>query len=335
MAVLCSLALMATGCKQQETRETHPVKVKVISVAPVRTSGGQQFSGTVEESSSSTLSFPVSGTVTQIRVEAGQRVAKGQLIAALDEATLQNAYDATAATLEQAEDAYRRMKQLHDSGSLPEMDWVETQSKLKQAQAAERISKKNLADGKLYAPFAGVISEKNVEAGQNVMPGAPVVRLVTVGQVKVSISVPENEISHVAIGQPVSVCVAALGGRVFNGKIVEKGISANPLSRSYEVKAAIGNQSGALMPGMVCTLSMDAGKEASAIILPANVIQTDEANRTFVWIAEKGKARKRFVVAEGFVHDGVRVASGLAAGDDLIVEGQQKVSEGMDITSYK
>lgn len=144
MAVLCCLALMMTGCKRQELREPHPVKVTVMKVSSVAFGGEQEFSGTVEEASGSTLSFPVAGTVQQIRVTAGQQVAKGELIAVLDEATLRSAYEAASALLLQAEDAYRRMKQLHDAGSLPEIQWVEVQSKLKQAQSAEAISKKNL-----------------------------------------------------------------------------------------------------------------------------------------------------------------------------------------------
>lgn len=331
MLFLCSIVLLATGCGKQEKRETQHVKVKVMKVEPVITSGGQLFSGTVEESSGSTLSFPVAGTVTQIRVEAGQRVSKGELIAVLDEATLRNTHDAAVATLEQAEDAYRRMKQLHDNNSLPEIQWVETQSKLKQAQSAERISKKNLADGRLYAPFSGVISSKDVEIGHNVMPGSPVVRLVKVGQVKINIPVPENEIPRVSLGLPVSVCVQALDGKVFTGKVVEKGIAANPLSRSYDVKALIDNPSGELMPGMVCTLGIGTGITDRAIILPANIIQTDEQNRNFVWINTGGKASKKYVVTGRFEGDGVQIVSGIFAGDEVIVEGQQKVSDGTKV----
>ena len=153
MSALCCLALMMTGCKQQEVRELHPVKVKVMNVAPATFKGEQEFSGTVEESSGSTLSFPVAGTVQQIKVEAGQRVAKGELIAVLDEATLHNAYEAASAMLTQAEDAYLRMKQLHDAGSLPEIQWVEVQSKLKQAQSAEAISKKKTCRWQALCPF--------------------------------------------------------------------------------------------------------------------------------------------------------------------------------------
>lgn len=333
LAALCCLALFMTGCKQQEVRESHPVKVTVMKVTPVTFSGEQEFSGTVEEASGSTLSFPVAGTVQQIRVTAGQRVAKGELIAVLDEATLRNTYEAASALLLQAEDAYQRMKQLHDAGSLPEIQWTEVQSKLKQAQSAEAISKKNLADGRLYAPFSGVISEKSVEVGHNVMPGQPIVHLVTINQVKVCVSVPENEISQINMGRSVNVSVSALNGKTFSGKIVEKGIVAHPLSRSYEVKALIDNRSGELMPGMICTMGIENGETNSVIILPASVIQTDEQNRTFVWVNEGGKARKKRVQTGTLIRNGVVIQSGLSASNEVIVEGQQKVSEGMDVTA--
>lgn len=333
MAALCCLALIMIGCKQQEVRMSHPVKVTVMKVTPVTLSIEQDFSGTVEEASGSTLSFPVAGTVQQIRVVTGQRVVKGELIAVLDEETLRSAYEAASASLVQAEDAYQRMKQLHDAGSLPEIQWVEVQSKLKQAESAEAISKKNLADGKLYAPFSGVISEKNVEVGHNVTPGQPVVRLVTINQVKVCVSVPENEISQINVGQPVNVSVSALNGKTFSGKIVEKGVVAHPLSRSYEVKAIIENRSGELMPGMICTMGIDNGDTNNVIILPAPVIQTDEQNRTFVWVNEGGKARKRMLQTGMLTKDGVVILYGISAGDEVIVEGQQKVSEGMDVTT--
>lgn len=334
IVALCPMFIL-TGCSQAETQESSVVNVKVMRVEPVTEESGWQYTGTVEESSGSVLSFPVSGTVTRIRVEAGQRVQKGELIAELDEATLQSTYDAASAALTQAEDAYRRMEQLHEAGSLPEMQWVEVQSKLKQAQSQERIAKKNLADGHLYAPFSGVISEKNVDSGHNVMPGEAVARLVKVDDVKVSVSVPENEISRITIGQEVNICVQALGGKVFPGKVAEKGIAANPLSRSYDVKALVENRQTELMPGMICTLYMVTEDEGQTFVLPSNIIQTDEMNRCFVWVNDNGKASRRIVATGRLGRDGVQITSGISAGDSVIVEGQQKVSEGMEVSIIK
>lgn len=328
-------ALLLTGCKGKDEKATlaSPAPlVKVMAVSTGNVVGTQGYSGTIEETVGSSLSFSVAGTIKSIHVATGSRVSKGQLIATVDDATLRNSYDMAATTLRQATDAYNRMKQLHDAGSLPEIKWIEAQSQLEQAQSAERISKKNLADSRLYAPFSGVIAEKNAEVGQNALPGVPVVKLVQVAQVKVKIAVPENEISRFKNGQQLSVTVAALGGKSFQGRVTEIGVEANPMTRSYEVKALLANPSGELMPGMVCDVSTGHGNgQSDAIVLPAQLVQLDNSNRSFVWVNRSGKAHKVLVQTGALTDQGVVIASGLTAGDEVIVEGQQKVSEGMKI----
>lgn len=81
------------------------------------------------------------------------------------------------------------MKTLYENKSLPEIKWVEVQSKLQQAQSMESIARKNLEDASLYAPFDGVIGKRNVEAGENVQPGKPVFTLLDVGTVNIKIAV--------------------------------------------------------------------------------------------------------------------------------------------------
>jgi len=325
---------LLTGCRQNRVEKSvKPVEVKIMKMVLTEIDTGQEYSGTIEEESGSSLSFSVSGTIKQIPVVEGQHVTKGQLIAVVDDESFRNGYEAALSMREQAQDTYDRMKQLHDNGSLPEIQWVEAESKLRQAVSSEQIAKKNLNDTKLYAPYSGVISEKNVEIGQNVMPGQSVVRLVTIDQVKVCASIPENEISQINMGVPVNVRVSALNGKTFSGKIVEKGVMAHPLSRSYEVKALIDNHSGELMPGMICTMGIENGASNSVITLPTSVIQTDEQNRTFVWVNEGGKARKKIVQTGTLTRNSIVIASGISVGDEVIVEGQQKVSKGMDVTA--
>lgn len=331
IAIVLSYLFLISGCKQKEPTTPSTVNVKVMVVCPSVISDGRVFSGTIEESSGSTLSFPIAGTIQQILVSEGERINKGVLLATLDETSLKNAHDAAVAALEQAEDAYRRLKLLYDNNSLPEIQWVEVQSKLKQAQSVEHISAKNLSECRLYAPFSGVISKKEVEVGHNVLPGVPVVKLVSVNQVKVCISVPENEISRIRTNQSARITVPALDGKTFIGKVVEKGISANPLSRSYMVKVIVENPASELMPGMICELHFDKAEGINAIILPYRIVQIDDTNKTFVWVCKAGKAHKRFVEIGQPTKDGVIILRGLVGGDEILVEGQQKVSEGMSI----
>lgn len=304
-----------------------------MSVETSTVQSQQSFSGTIEEENGSTLSFPIAGTVKSVAVSAGQKVGRGQLLAVLDDATFQNSNEMAKAAYDQAHDAYNRLKILHDNNSLPDIQWVEVQSKLKQAESAYGISKKNLGDTRLYAPFSGYISEKNIEVGLNVLPGSPVMKLVTVDHVKVCISVPETEISKVSVGNEVRISVPALGNKEFTGRVKEKGVAANALSRSYEVKAEVNNPANELLPGMLCTLYLSGSEsEQSIVLLPRSVVQLDSENRNFVWANEQGKAVRKFITLGDFVGDRVAVTEGLSAGDQVVIEGQQKISDNMNLT---
>lgn len=327
------LVILLTGCHEKEPAATSipPVKVKTMTVRQEQTVPTGSYSGTVEEENGTLLSFSTAGTVQQLYVHLGQRVKAGQLIAALEPTSLENSHKAAQATLMQAEDAYRRMKELHDKGSLPDIKWVEVQSRLEQARSMEQIAGKSLRDARLYAPFSGVIAEKSAEAGENVLPGTPVARLVTTAQLKVKIAVPEAEISSFSIGQEASVTVPALNGRSYTAKVVEKGIVAHPLSRSYDVKLRVEEADGSLLPGMVAEVCVSEPDSSTLCVIPANIVQIDEQNREFVWVNHNGKAEKRHITCGGFSGNGVVISQGLKDGDRIIVEGQHKVCNGTDI----
>ena len=329
------LSILMTGCKQHTETTTAPMKVKVEKIETLPISGTQSFSGTIEEMNGSALSFSTGGTVKRILVSPGQQVSQGTLLAEVDETSVHNAYEAALAMRTQAEDAYGRMKQLHDNNSLPEIQWIEIQSKLKQAVAAEQIAKKSLADCKLYAPFSGFISEKMVEMGQNVLPGMPVVKLVKIEKVKVKLAIPENEIVNIKEGQAATIQVSALGNGLYKGIVTEKGVSANALSRSYDVKVLIENKDKTLLPGMICQATLNKGGQQTGIVLPTPVVQLDEQNHPFVWINAKGKAQKRKIETGELTHKGIIVTGGLNAGEEVIIEGQQKVSENTQIEPIK
>ncbi len=331
-----AISFLLTSCSDKQKNEiVDPTKVETMKIKFNNVSGENIYSGTIEEQNGSALSFSVMGTIKTIHVSIGQKVSKGTLIATIDESSMSNSYLAAQATFEQAQDAYNRMKQLYDKGSLPEIQWIEIQTKLKQAESAEKISKKNLEDCNLYAPFSGIIAEKSIEIGQNVLPGHTVAKLVTTDQVKVKISVPENEISDINIGEKIKILVPALNNKKFTGIISEKGISANPLSRSYEVKALINNNQGVLMPGMICSTTLSIDNIPNAIVIPINSIGLDSNNSYFVWTAINGIAHKQPITVGGMLPDSIIVTSGLSVNDEIIIKGQQKVSEGTKLSIVK
>ena len=331
MAAGALMALCSCGEKKQ-TAEEQTVRVKVQQIQAEAVNGEQGFSGTIEEQSGASLSFATAGTIKRIYVNSGQTVGAGQLIAELDPTTMQNAYTIAKTALEQAQDTYNRMKELHDDGSLPEMQWIAIENQLKSATASEAMAKKSLADTKLYAPFGGYIATKDAEVGQNAGPGVPVVKLVSIGSVKVKISVPEDDIQRIKKGSSMKIIVPALGNREFSGSVTERGVSADPRSRTYEVKATINNHDGQLLPGMICQAFTNYMQGTTGVFVPANLVQLDSDNNTFVWVVNGGKAVKRQIFISNETAQGAQVSGGLSDGDQLIVAGQQKVSNGMKVT---
>lgn len=330
--VTIPVALLTLSCgKKAETQaRVEPVLVKEMTVCGGANAAGSRYSGTVEEENGVALSFSMGGTISRLNVNVGDHVRRGQLIASVDPTSVKNSYEMAHATRVQAEDAFKRMKQLHDKGSLPEMKWVEVQSQLQQAVSAENIALKSLGDCNVYAPADGVISEKNAEVGQNVVPGMPVAKLVTTRVLNVKISVPESEMQHLRVRQRARIQVQALGGKWFGGYVVEKGVIADPMTRSYSVKIRVEGSTGGMLPGMVADVQLAnvSAHSATPIVISVSLLQLADDNTTFVWVDEGGKAVRRPVVCGEYMSDGVEVRSGLKSGDKLIVEGQQKVCSG-------
>jgi RND family efflux transporter MFP subunit len=337
-AIIAVFFMTACTDKKATEKQERVIPVKVMTVGAGRALPLQRaYVGTVEESLATSLGFSGMGTVEQVLVSEGQTVRKGQLLARLDAGTAESAYDAAQATLYQAQDAYERMSKLHDNGSLADMKFVEVETGLQQAKAQAIRAQKALDDCRLYAPHSGIIAERSIEAGANVLPGISAFKLVTVDKVNIKIAVPENEIGTTVLGQEATVVVPALGDKSFSGKIEQKGISANPLSHTYEVKIGINNNvetghAPSLLPGMVCKVEMRHGTSLQEIVVPNRSVQVSNDGNRFVWLAVGNTATRRLVQTGALSDYGVTIKEGLTIGDRLIVEGYQKISEGMKIT---
>lgn len=330
------MALSSCGLKKEKITQSAPVKVDIMAVKDRFVGDTQTYSGTVQAGDGSEVSFSVPGTIKGIYVTPGQKVTKGQLLAELNSESLHNAANVALATLEEARDAYTRLQKLHDAGALPDIKWVEMQSKLKQAENAYDMARRALKDAQIYSPVTGVVAEKLTDVGQTVIPAMPVLRVVSLGDIKVEISVPETDIAAMKPGRKASIAFDALDGASRPAVLSEQGVVANPLSRAYDVKFRVTNADGQLRPGMLCTVTLEpleqADSASEAIVLPPQSVLLSADNRNFVWTAKDGKATRKFVEIAAMTADGLVVKSGIQPGDSVIVAGMQKVSEGSAIS---
>ena len=317
--------LVLGGCKHAtlEQKSAPPIAVQVMVTDTVSGSMTRTYVGEVEENLSVAVSFPVGGRVERVYVREGDRVREGQTLVVVNSATAQNAYNSAKASLQQAEDAYNRLKKVYEQGSLAEVKWVEMQTTLEKARSMEQIARTQLDDCTLKAPISGVVGSCNAKAGGSLLPGEPAVTLLDMGSVSVTFSVPESEIGSVKVGEDVYVLVPALQNKMLTGKITERSMTASKVSHSYQVKIAFANPDKSLLPGMVCKVMLDQ-PDNQGFVVPAKCVQTRPEGLS-VWVVENGRAQHRLITSSQFVANGVLVTSGLHPGDTIITEGLQKL----------
>lgn len=328
------LSLSSCGPKQEKITESPAVKVDVMVADPHQLGSVRSYSGSIESGEGTEVSFNVPGTIKSIAVKPGDKVKAGQLIATLDDRSYVNSYNIALATLNEAKDAYARLQKLHEANALPDIKWNEMQAKLQQAQNAADIAKRAVDDCRIYAPISGRVIERTADVGQTVLTAIPVMKIAGLNEVKISISVPEAEISAMTPGRTAKVVVEALNGLSINARLAEQGVVANPLSRAYSVKFRVANPDGRLLPGMLCTLSLnplEGDTTHTSITLPPQAVLLSADNQHFVWTVKEGKAQRTFVDQGGMTAEGIIITSGIAPGDSIIIAGMQKVSNGTAI----
>ena len=329
--ILCGLFTLGLGaCSSPAKRkaEVPPLAVRTLVVgASQEQAVSSRYVGTIEAIHEAPLSMQTPGRVLAVNCQDGSRVRKGQTLLSIDNTQAVNALRSAEAALRQAQDGYDRVKQVHEKGAVTDQQMVEIESKLSQAKALHDAAQRQVNECELKAPFDGVVSGLDIQIGQTTIPGVRLLTLLDVSAYAVRFTVPEAEISALEVGQKGQMeCVAV--DSVLPCRITEKGLQANALAHTYEVKAAITGGRDILRPGMVCKVQITnatANANANApIIIPAKCILLKPEGHT-VWLKENGKAVRRSITLGGYQANGVLVTAGLQPGDSLITDGYQKL----------
>lgn len=335
--ILLAVLFAAISCKQKPETATNavaPIKVKTQAVQMVNSLSNLRYSGTIEAAQTIPLTFQSSGTVEKVLVQEGDFVRKGQLLAVVDKTDNQSIYNSSLAMYNQAKDAYDRLKQVYNSGSLPEVKWVEMETNLKKAESQLQIAKNNLDKCNLYAPSSGVVGKRNIEPGQSAISSFSPIELVKIETVLVKISVPENEIGKIKKGMTAGFTISALDNKQFEGTITNVGVVADQFSRTYEVKLTVKNNDLEIKPGMVCDVTLNTNIEKQMVLIPYNAVSKDSEGNSYVYVVspDSKSVKKQTIKVGGYQISGLEVISGLTTSEVIVVEGKEKLSDNSIIT---
>ena len=336
LALLATLAAACSGRGEKATLPplTAPARsVRVMRPAAQIETGLARATGTVRAREDAILSAKASGQIKRIRVDIGDRVKAGAVLAEMDatnaEIALQNARAMerlAAARLAEAERGVTRSKMLLEGqGMAPSaFEQVETgreiaAAQLDQARAAVRAAEQQVHDATITAPFGGVVTAKFRNAGDTVtmMPVSPIVAVTDVDHLELRLTVPEALDPAIHPGQQIEGTTTP-GGRRFQAKVRVKSAVVDPVTRTVEVLADVVRSEG-IRPGALVTADFGHFGEGGGVFLPASAVQTD-GKSSWVFVVAAGKAERREIVAQP-VHPGtVVVKQGLAPDAEVIVD---------------
>lgn len=254
------------------------------------------------------------------------------------------------------QDEYNRMKYLYDNKSLPANDFKKFEAGYKAAQqrydmaregtrlqdkkaasaqyraaaAQMQEAQKQVADTRLVAPITGFVGMRRIDVGDTVGSGIPVISVLDLNPVKVRVAVPEAEIGKVREGAHAIVTIPSLSGQKFDGKVEAVGVASDPASRTYTVKIAVANPAHLLRAGMVSAARVYGTAMVNAITVPDNAIVHDPQGVTHVYVYSPAQQRvyARRVDVGAPLGSAVEIRSGLAGNEQVVVAGQQNLSEG-------
>lgn len=342
------LLLTLAGCTHHNQNQPSLRPVNIVRISSQETLNDRPFSGEVRARFETTLSFRVSGKLTSRLVDMGEQVHKGQLLARLDTGDFRLAAQSIKAQLisakvdrEYTKDDLSRYRELFNQNiiSKPELDrrqtlYITARQKAASLEAQLGQADNQLAYTELLADRDGVVTALEVETGQVVAPGQPVVRLAQLDEKEIHIDIPEHRVAELKPRQDVMVTLWADSDKQIKARIREIAAAADPVSRTYRVKATILEDQDDARLGMTATVWIPSITPSSlAVPLSAIFTPQNKPEQTSVWLVdERTSTVKAAPIKIGAALTGERVAvTGLSSGQLIVSAGVNRLREAQPV----
>jgi membrane fusion protein (multidrug efflux system) len=268
-------------------------------------------------------------TVTAIRFAEGQPVRRGTVLVEFDSAQARADLAAAEAAVSESRANYKRSQDLLTTKALSQSQMDQIEATLKTNEARLNAARAKLEDTIIRAPFDGRMGFRRVSVGSLVNPGTVISTLDDTTVIKLDFTVPQSYMFSLKPGLEIAAQIAGVPDRTFTGKVTTLDSRVDPVTRSIVVRAELPNRDGTLKPGMFMTAKIGA-TSLQALLIPEGAL-VPEQGKTFVFVVKDGVASKREVTIGRRRPGEVQVTTGLEAGDRVVVEGTQKIRDGVQV----
>jgi membrane fusion protein (multidrug efflux system) len=282
------------------------------------------------------VSADLPGIVEKINFESGRMVRRGDLLVKLDTSQEEAQLAAAVAQRHLAKLNFDRMRELRESGVISQSDYDRATAQAAQDEGRVGEIRATIERKTIRAPFSGLLGIRQVNLGQYLAPGAPIVPLQSLSPIYVNFAVPQREVGHLRAGAAVQLKAEGGADVLGTGRITAVDSVVDPATRNVQVQATFDNPVGRLRPGMFVETHVLMGASQPVVSLPASAISyAPYGDSVFVVEDVKGAdgktyrgVRQQFVKLGGARGDQVAVVSGLKPGEEVVTSGVFKLRNG-------
>ena len=285
------------------------------------------------------LIYPeMAGTLQRVYVKEGDRVAKGQLLASIDDGGMSSQLSQLKTQAALAKTTFERQERLWNQNIGSEIQYLQAKTNYESSENMVAQAQSQLGKSNIRAPFAGIIDNVIKDQGTVVAPGpgSEVFRLVNLSDMYIKVEVPETYLGAVSKGKEAMVYFPVLGDTIMS-KIRETGNFINPSNRSFEVEIPVPNKDGKIKPNLSAKVNLNDYTSENAVLIPTSIISENAEGEQYVFVADEPNADNEAVVKRTIITTGktqgakIEVLTGLEDGNHVIKEGARSVKDGQKV----
>ncbi len=330
----CSLLVKYKRIEEEKRNaikeESSAVKVIAMVLEPRTIRDKINLPAEVEPFEDLWVKSEVSGQVVEIFVDEGQLIKSGQILVKLDDRDYISRASSIEANYRLTKLEYERISKLVEKkiAAVTDLDKVDTQLKVLRSQ----LNEANLALSRteIKAPISGRLNEISAKFGDWMGVDKPVAQILQIDSLKVTVGIPESDVSAVMDIQEADIIIEALNNRAVKGKKIFLSRQPGTLARLYDLKLLVPNPDGRILPGMFARVELVKNVYDNALAVPLYAVITHQ-NEKYVYIEKNGVAVKRNVETGMLVEWEIQIRSGLEPGDRVIIVGHRVLDTGQKI----
>lgn len=285
--------------------------------------------GNVQSDKTASLFAENPGNVTEILVQEGQQVKKGQLLVRIDDAVYSSNLQELQTSLDLATVLYNKQKRLWDQNVGSEVQYLEAKNKKESLENSIATLREQKSKSSVVAPFAGVVDKIFPKVGEMTSMQMPVARIVNLDDIYITADVSERYVNTLKVGDEVTL---KINGDTLTSEITRVGSYINATNRSFEIRVAVNDTINKLRPNSLVSMKINDMTKESAIVLPSSIIMQDGKGSDYVYVIGKDDRDQQVALKKniqtGASYEGKTVVlEGINPGDKVIEKGARSVRD--------